>query len=83
MRRKKQAERLRKLLAEQASGGTQAQAVNPDQAATDVRCSRPLSHADAVAASPEDIAVAGEEDAGIGAEFLVRESQERASSCEH
>ena len=78
MRRKKQAERLRKLLAEQASAGTQAQAASPDHTASDDRCNRPLSHADAVAASPEDIAVAGEEDAGIGAEFLVRESEELA-----
>ncbi len=80
MRRKKQAERLRKLLAEQGSAGTQTQTASSDRTTQDERCNRPLSHADAVAASPEDLAVAGEEDAGIGAEFLVRESEERAKS---
>ena len=32
-----------------------------------------LSHADAVAGCPPDLAVAGEEDAGIGIECLVQE----------
>lgn len=39
-----------------------------------------LSHEDAVAGCPSDAAVAGEEDAGIGVEFLVRESEDKAKA---
>lgn len=38
---------------------------------------RKLSHEDAVAGCPSDSAVTGEEDAGIGVEFLVRESEDK------
>ena len=37
-----------------------------------------LCHEDAVASSPDDLAVMGEEDAGCGIEFLIRECEERA-----
>lgn len=36
-----------------------------------------LCHDDAVASSPDDLAVMGEEDAGVGIEFLIRECEER------
>lgn len=36
-----------------------------------------LTHAEALAGSPEDIAACGEEDPGSGLEFLVRRDNER------
>lgn len=39
-----------------------------------------LSHEDAVAGCPDDVAVVGEEDAGIGVEYLVRESEDKAKA---